>query len=710
MFFSGMVLPLIKPDRIGRYEIVSVIGRGGMGTVYLATDARIGRSVAIKVLSGSFSIDSELLARFYREAKSTGSLQHQNIVTVYELGDQDGFPYLVMEYLEGESLDSTITARKALPICEKLDILIQVCGGLSYAHKRGIVHRDIKPANIMITSSGTAKIVDFGIAQVESSRLTRAGMVFGSIHYMSPEQLSDTIEVDSRTDLYAAGVVLFQLLTGVLPFEGRDTASTLLKVIHDPPPALGKFLDDCPAELESIVQKALAKNRDERYVSAEDFAFDLSRLQQQLSHEMLAQYLAEAAGAIEQQKFDQAKRLIMQVLRVDSRNTQAKGLLRDVLWNLEVQKRKLQVERLHLQAKGAFENQQFDVALKWVNEGLELDTSNSELHALRAAILKQEETAEFAASLNRAEMACDRGDQTSLLAIEEAHSIQPNDPRVGALGTPIAGEIEGGKRPEKAGEASRPFALAVNTVEKAIAEAGELSLLQENQRALDILERVQLAGVPMDLQYQLQGLKQEIQKQLAPSDAELISQAPARAFDQDSRAKDRRWSETTLPPHDQSATEVLSAASYPQPPQVAVPRDEERGDPGQLIEFLPERPSFWSRKFWIGAAAAVAALLICWSIVAPKWPNYWSQVTYVQINAEPWGTVKEIVTSEGKSLSRPDEQTPARLSLPRGRYTVTMSGPTGETKQLQLEVPGREGNSYFVLFSKPDIDRMLSGR
>jgi hypothetical protein len=295
------------------------------------------------------------------------------------------------------------------------------------------------------------------------------------------------------------------------------------------------------------------------------------------------------------------------------------------------------------------------------------------------------------------------------LTIEEAHSIQPNDPRVGALGTPIAGEIEGGKRREKAAEASRQFALAVNTVEKAIAEAGELSLLQENQRALDILEKVQLGGVPMDLQYQLQGLKQEIQKQLASSDTELISQAPARAFDQDSRAKDRRWSETTLSPHDQSATEVLSAASYPQPLQVAV-RDEERGDPGQLIEFLPERPSFWSRKFWIGAAAAVAALLICWSIVAPKWPNYWSQVTYVQINAEPWGTVKEIVSSEGKSLSRPDEQTPARLSLPRGRYTVTMSGPTGETKQLQLEVPGREGNSYFVLFSKPDIDRMLSDR
>jgi serine/threonine protein kinase len=188
----NMGSPLAKPARIGKYDVTGVIGRGGMGIVYRATDPRIGRPVAIKVLTGLFSEDSELLERFYREAKSTGSLQHQNIVTVYELGDQDGFPYLVMEYLEGESLDSIIASRRPLSIAEKLGIIIRVCDGLSFAHARGIIHRDIKPANIVVLKSGAVKIVDFGIAQVGGNRLTRTGQIVGSIYYMSPEQLNDS--------------------------------------------------------------------------------------------------------------------------------------------------------------------------------------------------------------------------------------------------------------------------------------------------------------------------------------------------------------------------------------------------------------------------------------------------------------------------------------------------------------------------------------
>ena len=150
-----------------------------MGVVYSGTDPRIGRSVAIKVLTGALNEDPELLARFYREAKYTGTLQHQNIVTVYELGDQDGLPYLVMEYLEGESLDGIIVSRRPLTLSEKLDILIQVCNGLSFAHQRGVVHRDIKPANIMVLKNRAVKIVDFGIAHVGGHRLTRTGQVVG---------------------------------------------------------------------------------------------------------------------------------------------------------------------------------------------------------------------------------------------------------------------------------------------------------------------------------------------------------------------------------------------------------------------------------------------------------------------------------------------------------------------------------------------------
>ena len=235
---------LAKPSRIGAYDIVDLIGRGGMGTVFRGMDPRIGRQVAIKMLTVAEQ-DPDILARFYREAKYTGSLQHQNIVTVYELGHQDGIPYLVMEYLEGMSLEAMIGSGRPIPVAEKLGIILQVCSGLTYAHKHNLVHRDIKPANIMILGDGTVKIVDFGIALLGHSQLTRTGHVVGSLNYMSPEQLNGNVEVDARTDVYSTGVVLFQLLTGVLPFEGGSTAATLRKIVQDPPPSLGRYLQDC---------------------------------------------------------------------------------------------------------------------------------------------------------------------------------------------------------------------------------------------------------------------------------------------------------------------------------------------------------------------------------------------------------------------------------------------------------------------------------
>src|SRR5580658_1776278 len=165
------------PTRIGKYEILGVVGRGGMGVVYKASDPQIGRFVAIKMITGGD------LERFYAEAKSTGNLQSPNIVTVYDLGDQDGDPYLVMEYLEGVSLESIIASKRTTNLLEKLRVIIDVCNGLSYAHQRNVIHRDIKPGNIMVLNDGTAKIVDFGIARIGDRRMTKTDQVIGSLHY-----------------------------------------------------------------------------------------------------------------------------------------------------------------------------------------------------------------------------------------------------------------------------------------------------------------------------------------------------------------------------------------------------------------------------------------------------------------------------------------------------------------------------------------------
>jgi serine/threonine protein kinase len=234
-----------KLEKVGKYEIVEVVGRGGMGVVYRAKDPAIGREVAIKMITASYAGDPELLGRFYREARSTGLLQHPNIVTVFDLGDEEGSPYLVMEFLDGEGLDKVITERRHLPLAEKINILTQVGNGLHYAHMRSVVHRDIKPANVVVLSDGTIKIVDFGIARIGSEKHTKTGQIVGSIQYMSPEQLNSA-PVDARTDIWAAGVTLFELLAYELPFVGKDTGSTLLRILNDPPQPLPEVLSAGP--------------------------------------------------------------------------------------------------------------------------------------------------------------------------------------------------------------------------------------------------------------------------------------------------------------------------------------------------------------------------------------------------------------------------------------------------------------------------------
>jgi serine/threonine protein kinase len=239
------------------------------------------RIVAIKMVAGGFAENEEQLRRFYREARSTGMLKHRGIVMVHDLGDDEGNPYLVMEYLEGAPLNKLMERGVEFTVTEKFDLIIHVCIALDYAHGRGVVHRDIKPANIMVLRDGSIKIVDFGIAFIADQSLTRTGQVMGTIHYMPPEQINGQA-VDGRTDIFAAGVILYRLLTGRFPFDGIDTVSTMRMILDETPPPLGKYLDGVPEELEKTLQRALAKDRDARYASAGEFVADLARLREHI--------------------------------------------------------------------------------------------------------------------------------------------------------------------------------------------------------------------------------------------------------------------------------------------------------------------------------------------------------------------------------------------------------------------------------------------
>lgn len=264
---------------IGRYEVLATLGQGAMGTVYKAVDPVIERTVAIKTINLSLSKEERagFEERFYREAKSAGRLNHANIVTIYDVGETGELAYIAMEYLEGESLREVLDSGVVLPIGTIGTIAARVARALRYAHENGVVHRDIKPANIMITPGHDVKIMDFGIAQIPTGSRTQLGTVLGSPKYMAPEQVKGQ-PTDGRTDIFALGVVLYEMLTGTTPFNGDNLSAIMYKILHEDPAPPSTINPQVPPAFDRIVSRALAKRPDDRYQSAGEFARDLWNL------------------------------------------------------------------------------------------------------------------------------------------------------------------------------------------------------------------------------------------------------------------------------------------------------------------------------------------------------------------------------------------------------------------------------------------------
>jgi len=429
--------------QIGRYQLLDVIGQGGMGIVYRAMDSSMDRIVAIKMLHGAYAEDKDLLARFHREVRSTANLQHKNIVTVFTLDDFQGFPYMVMEYLEGSSMAEMIASRKPLHMVEKIGLLCQVCEGLQYAHERNVIHRDIKPANVLVLKDGVAKIVDFGIARVgQSDMLTRTGQIIGSIYYMSPEQIGSA-PVDGRSDIYSAGVTLYQFLTGEYPFKGDDTAGTFFKILNEPVPSVRQLLPDVPEALDAILAKAMAKQVEDRYQTAEEFGYDLSRLQEKMKRGMLDEFLSQAQFAVERKEWDSARQQLQEVLKLDRRNPRANELFQIVREEMQRQQRSAQVEQLRMQAQVAQAGRQFEEALECVDQARRLDPDNTDLNGLFQSIkdemIREREIVE---ALRRGQAAFYAGDlNDAKRAISQVLQIQTDHTEALALDTLIQKEL-----------------------------------------------------------------------------------------------------------------------------------------------------------------------------------------------------------------------------------------------------------------------------
>ncbi|MBA3786800.1 MAG: serine/threonine protein kinase, partial [Acidobacteria bacterium] len=296
---NNFTAKLISGKRVGRYEIRSLIGKGGMGEVYLAEDLRLHRKVALKVLPADLVNDRERLYRFEQEAQAASALNHPNIITIYEIGETDDTSFIATEFIEGETLHSLLK-RQSLSLELVSDIAVQIASALQAAHDAGIVHRDIKPENVMIRPDGLVKILDFGIAKLaekhepesESEAATAAirikttpGMIIGTASYMSPEQARG-LAVDARTDIWSFGVLLYEMISGRVPFTGETITDIIVAIVEkEPPPLKNSMSGQIPAGLARIITKTLRKNPDERFQTSGEILVNLRQLRQKLEIE-----------------------------------------------------------------------------------------------------------------------------------------------------------------------------------------------------------------------------------------------------------------------------------------------------------------------------------------------------------------------------------------------------------------------------------------
>jgi serine/threonine-protein kinase len=261
----------------GRYRILRKLGSGGMANVYLAEDQELGRRVAIKILNNRHANDDQFVERFRREAKNAAGLSHPNIVSIYDRGEAEGTYYIAMEFLDGRSLKELIVARGPAPISVAIDYTRQILAALRFAHRNGIVHRDIKPHNVLVDSEGRLKVTDFGIARAGASQMTEAGSIIGTAQYLSPEQAKGS-PVDQTSDLYSVGILIYELLTGAVPFTGDTPVEIAMKHLSATPDPLSSHRAEIPRELDKVVLRALAKDPHERYQTAEEMDADLAHV------------------------------------------------------------------------------------------------------------------------------------------------------------------------------------------------------------------------------------------------------------------------------------------------------------------------------------------------------------------------------------------------------------------------------------------------
>ncbi len=467
------------PTTIGRYKVVSRLGQGGLATVFLALDPAIDRMVAIKIMRAEPD-DSDLRERFAREARSAGRLRHQNIVTIFDVGEEAGSSYIAMEYVPGDTLKAIIHRRAVLSVPVKLKLLEELCDGLGYAHRAGLVHRDIKPANLMVDTEGALKILDFGIVRTASSGMTQTGVLIGTLTYMSPEQIAGKA-IDHRTDIFAVGDVAYELMSYKQAFPGTLQDGILGRVMHGAPEPLVQLCPDLDPEIIAIIDKALEKEPANRYQDLREMQRDLTRVRRRLTH-------------------DESDLQSVELPRVSARATPEWGAEDPPSARLD-ERRRLIAEHLAT-AERALATGDFEAVISAAESAAMVDPGNAPaldfINQARTAIDEQQ----IFPWLHEAREHLQRGDVgPAAELVERARALRPSMPAVAALMHEIdAARHSGEQRHEREQLIAEAMgrarsALASGATESAIRAADEaLARDREHPEALRIKQEAALAA------------------------------------------------------------------------------------------------------------------------------------------------------------------------------------------------------------------------
>ena len=440
------------PPNLGRYEVVDLIGQGGMGALYRARDPRIGRYVAIKLLRPGYDTP-ELRDRFSREARAAGCLSHQNIVTIYDVGEHDGLPFIAMEYVRGETFTDLLGLRPPLPVLRKVQLTEEVCAGLNHAHEAGIVHRDIKPANLIVGPEGTVKILDFGIAKLTATGITVPGAIIGTLNYMSPEQVKGD-PVDARADIFAVGAVLYELLTHQPAFPGELPDEVFRQILKGVPTPMTDYVPDPDPRLVSLVEQALEKDPDDRFESIAAVQRELANIRlnpqgsfipappppvrqtpspaspdpARIRAQQIEGHLIAARHAFDAGDYQAAIESCKQVLMLDTSDQRALAQLDRIHEAVDAQQEAVRtaIER----GRAAYESGNLLTALREFRQALALEPQNEEapplVEAVETLIRQKQEESRIRTAVDEARRRFEKGDhQPALRSLEALPASNP---------------------------------------------------------------------------------------------------------------------------------------------------------------------------------------------------------------------------------------------------------------------------------------------